>query len=119
MEAKTVPPFEINRVQKGEYRIYLNLTLLGDKAFEILQLAASLGFDKPEFVTDPTYSGGALDGHVFAILFREFHQYEDDPDILFAHLDEKQYQLWEACEPDACLKLTISSRFAKRLEAVA
>lgn len=118
-ETKTIPPFEINRTQKGEYRIYLDLTKLGDKAFEVLQLAASLGFDKPEFVTDPTYSGGDLDGHVFAILFREFHSYEADPEVLFEYLEDKKIDLWEACEPDAHLKFHVSYRFAKRLEAVA
>lgn len=104
-------PFQVNRTQQGEYRIYLNLTRLEDKALKILQLAATLGFDKPQFVSDRN--------QVFAILFREFHQYEDDPDVLFGHLEDKTVELWEACEPEAELKLTISSRFKKQLESIA
>lgn len=117
-ENKTIQPFQVNRIQEGEYRIYLDLTNLGDKAFEVLQLAATLGFDKPEFVTDTTHTGG-LHGHVFAVLLREFHSSENDPGALYDHLEEQKYELWEACEPEAELKFHVSYRFKRCLEEVA
>ncbi|BAU15931.1 hypothetical protein LEP3755_64970 (plasmid) [Leptolyngbya sp. NIES-3755] len=96
--------FEPLRSQPGEFRVALCLTQLGDRAFEVLKLSESLGFDAPRFISDSA-------GDVWAIVLQQFHAYEADPLIVVDPWDDQLSQLWQACEPDAELAIVISHNF--------
>lgn len=96
--------FEPLRSQAGEFRVALCLEDLGDRAFEVLKLAESLGFDSPRFVSDKS-------GSVWAIVLQQFHRYDADPMVIVDPWEESLRQLWSACEPDAEIKVLISHNF--------
>ncbi|MBW4619536.1 MAG: hypothetical protein KME17_09275 [Cyanosarcina radialis HA8281-LM2] len=104
--------FEPLRSQPGEFRVALCLSQLGESAFEVLKLAESLGFDSPKSIGDSA-------GEVWAIVLQQFHGYEADPRVVVDPWDERLSEMWQACEPDAELKLLISHNFeAYHLNAV-
>jgi hypothetical protein len=96
--------FEPLRSLPGELRVALCLTDLEDKSLEILKLSDALGFQPPKFVSDNL-------GKVWAIVLQQFHNYEDDPQVVVDLWDTPMRQLWEACEPQAHLKMMINSNF--------
>lgn len=96
--------FEPLRSQPGEFRVAICLEQLGERAFEILKIAESLNFDAPKFVSDKT-------GEVWAIVLQQFHPYDADPAVVVDPWDDSLHELWQACEPDAELKLVISHNF--------
>jgi hypothetical protein len=57
------------KLEKGEFRICLNLTNLGEQAWDALDQAKHLGFPKPRF---HGYQRGAV-AETWAILVQEFH----------------------------------------------
>lgn len=93
--------FEPLRSQPGEFRVAVCLTDLEERAFEVLKLAEALGFESPKFVTD-------RDGDVWAIVLNQFHSYHADPQAVVEPWDSQMHELWQACEPQAELKMIIS-----------
>lgn len=102
--------------KRGEFRVALDLTELGDRAWEILALSQELGFEKPRFETHVRHSGAV---EVWAIVLQQFHEYNSDPMVVVEPWDDQTSQLWQACEPDASLKLVILHNFADFLEDAA
>jgi hypothetical protein len=49
--------FDPIRGKRGEFRVALNLSELGERAWEILSLAQELGFEQPQFRTHTRHSG--------------------------------------------------------------
>jgi hypothetical protein len=96
--------FDPLRSLPGELRVALCLTDLEEKSLDILNLADSLGFESPQFVSDAS-------GKVWVIILQQFHSYEDDPQIVVNAWDDQMRQIWEACEPRAHMKLLITSNF--------
>ncbi len=92
--------FDPLRSQPGEFRVALSLTDLQEKAFEILKLAETLGFNSPKFVSD-------REGNVWAIVLEQFHRYDADPRVVVEAWDSQMHDLWKACEPNAELKMLI------------
>lgn len=102
--------------KRGEFRVALHLSELGDRAWEILSLSQEIGFEKPRFETHIRHSGAV---EVWAIILQQFHQYDADPMVIVEPWDEQTHQLWEACGTDANLKIAILHNFAEYLELVA
>jgi hypothetical protein len=57
------------KLEKGEFRVCLNLTSLGEQAWDALDRAKQLGFPKPRF---QGYQRGEV-SETWAILVQEFH----------------------------------------------
>ncbi|MER3436128.1 MAG: hypothetical protein C4288_22885 [Leptolyngbya sp. ERB_1_1] len=103
--------FDPLRSQPGEFRVAICLTQLSDRAFEVLKLSESLGFNIPRFISDAT-------GDVWVIVLQQFHAYGADPMVVVDPWDDQLSQLWQACEPDAELAIVISHNFeAYQLDA--
>jgi len=71
MQTKTFNPL---RVDKGEFRISLNLTALGDSAWDILSQAQAIGFPKPTF---QSFQSGES-SQVWAVIVQESGRYDHD-----------------------------------------
>lgn len=71
IQTKTFNPI---RVDKGEFRISLNLTALGDSAWDVLSQAQAIGFPKPAFQS--FQSGNSSE--VWAVLVQESGSYDHD-----------------------------------------
>lgn len=69
----------------GEFRVAVNLSELGDRAWEILALSQELGFDTPRFVTHTRHSGFT---EVWAILLQQFHRYDADTRVVVDQWDD-------------------------------
>jgi hypothetical protein len=108
--------FDPIRGKRGEFRVAIDLTELGDRAWEILSLSQQLGFNTPQFQTHTRHSGAV---EVWAIILQQFHPYEADTRHIVEPWDDQLSQLWQACEPDANLKLVILNNFADYLEEAA
>jgi len=104
--------FDPLRSQPGEFRVALCLSDLGERAFEVLKLSDSLGFESPRFVSDRS-------GSVWAIVLNQFHSYDSDPQVIVEPWDTQMHELWRACEPDAEVKVVISHNFEAYLSSVA
>lgn len=103
--------FDPLKSQGGEFRVALCVSQLGDRAFEVLKLAESLGFNAPKFTSDAV-------GDVWAIVLQQFHAYDADPMVIVDPWDDQLSELWQACEPDAELVIVISHQFeAYRFDA--
>lgn len=96
--------FDPLRSQPGEFRVALCLSDLEERAFEVLKLSESLGFETPKIVTDRA-------GNVWAIVLHQFHSYDADPQAVVEPWDTQMHELWTACEPKAELKVMISHNF--------
>jgi hypothetical protein len=106
MNSVQTETFNPLKTEPGEFRVALLLSELGDNALEVLKLSETLGFDKPRFVTHIRQSGVV---EVWAILLQQFHRYDSDPRLVVDSWDEQLEQLWQACEPDAYLKMLITA----------
>lgn len=94
------------KTETGAFRVALNLTALGDKAWEILSLSQQLGFPPPQFKT--TVDGtGFLE--TWAVLLQQMHRYDADSRLVVDIWDDQLHELWQAYEPDAYLKLQIAT----------
>jgi hypothetical protein len=108
---------------RGEFRVCLNLSELGDplqggsaeRAWEILLLSQQLGFDKPQFKTHIRHSGAS---EVWAILLQQFHRYETDTRLVVDIWDEQLDQLRQAIGRDNELSLVVLYNFAEYLEPI-
>ncbi len=65
----TIGLFNPIKLEKGEFRVCLNLTALGERAWDALDIAKQLGFPKPRF---HGYQRGAV-AESWAVLIQEFH----------------------------------------------
>jgi hypothetical protein len=64
--------FDPIRGSRGEFRVAMNISELGDRAFELLAFSQELGFDKPKFATHTRHSGVT---EIWAIVLQQFHDY--------------------------------------------
>ncbi len=94
------------RTERGEFRVALNLTALGDKSWEVLTQSQQLGFEAPRFRAHVDGTGTV---ETWAIILQQSHRYDADPRIVVDSWDDRLHELWQACEPDAELKMTISA----------
>jgi hypothetical protein len=62
------------RIAKGEFCISLNLTALGDAAWDVLAQAKAIGFPKPTFQSFQSSEGA----QVWAVLVEEHRDFERD-----------------------------------------
>ncbi|MBW4475232.1 MAG: hypothetical protein KME45_33380 [Stenomitos rutilans HA7619-LM2] len=94
------------KTEAGEFRVALNLTALGDRAWEVLSLSQQLGFEAPQF---KTYVDGVGSPETWAVILQQSYRYDADPRLVVDPWDEQLHELWQACEPDACLKVQIAA----------
>jgi hypothetical protein len=99
--------------RKGEFRISLNLTELGDRAWDILALSQTLEFGAPKFRTSPSFSGAV---EVWAIICEEMHKYDADTYLILQRWDDKIDQLRNAIGQDEHLSLIVLCNFAEYIE---
>lgn len=106
------PQFDPLRSQPGEFRVAICLSDLEERAFEVLKLAETLGFESPKFVTDQL-------GSVWAIVLQQICPYDSDPRVVVEPWDSQMHELWLACEPHAELKVLIHHNFGAYASDVA
>lgn len=94
------------KTERGEFRVALNVTALSDRAWEVLSLSQQLGFEVPQFKSYTDRTGYT---EVWAVILQQEHRYDADPRIVVDSWDDQLHELWQACEPDAELKMSISS----------
>jgi hypothetical protein len=95
------------RGRQGEFRVALNLSELGERAWELLSFSQQLGFEKPQFATDQA--------QVWAIILQQFERYDADLMMVVDPWDEQLYQLQQAVGEDST-SLVILHNFAAYLE---
>lgn len=93
-------------VAPGTFRVSLCLSKLGDRAWGVLSLSQTLGFDLPEFAS--------YDGEAWAIVLMQQHAFEAASETILESWDDKLRQLWEAAEGH----IMISTNFQDCLTAV-
>jgi hypothetical protein len=71
VQAKTFNPI---RVDKGEFRISINLTALGDRAVDVLSRVKEVGFPKPML----QIFQGVGSAQIWAVIVQESGSYELD-----------------------------------------
>jgi len=108
--------FDPIKGQRGEFRVALNLSELGDRAWEILSLSQSLGFPPPQFRSYARLSGVT---EFWAVILQQFHRYDVDPRTVVEPWDDQMRQLWQEIGEDAHLKIVILHNFAEYLEPAA
>jgi hypothetical protein len=101
--------------KRGEFRVSLNLTELGDRAWDILSLSQELRFEKPQFAIHVRHSGAV---EVWAVILQQFHQYDTDTRIVVDPWDEALDCLRQALGPDNEFSLVVLYNFAEYLEPV-
>lgn len=116
--------------KRGEFRISLNLTELGDslsfgtlrerdggaeRAWDILALSQQLGFEKPHFATHVRHSGAV---EVWAVILQQFHRYDADTRLVVDVWDGPLDQLRQAIGADNEFSLVVLYNFAEYLEPV-
>lgn len=97
----------------GEFRVAINLTELGDRAWEILILSQQAGFTAPQFSTHTRHSGAV---EVWAIILQQFHRYEADTHFIVDVWDEQIDELRRALGTDSEFNLMVLCNFADYLE---
>ena len=97
----------------GEFRIALNLTDLGDQAWEILSLSQQLGFQMPQFVTHTRHSGAV---EVWGVILQQFHSYDINTNAVVDIWDTQIDELRKAIGPDHEFSLVMLCNFADYLE---
>jgi hypothetical protein len=95
--------FDPIRGERGEFRVALNLTALGARAWEVLSLSQQLNFEQPHFVSHKD--------EVWAIVLQQFHRYDADPLTVVDPWDEQMHDLWQAVGEDPLSKLMIIHNF--------
>jgi hypothetical protein len=119
------------RGDRGEFRVCLNLSELGDslrdggaeRAWDILAVSQDLGFEKPQFKTHIRHSGAV---EVWAVLLQQFHRYDADTRLVVDLWDEPIDQLRQAISQregfangqDNEFSLVVLYNFAEYLEPV-
>ena len=82
--------FDPIRGRRGEFRLALNLTELSDRAWELLALSQTLGFETPQFKTCIRPSGVV---EVWAVILQQIHRYDADSSVVVDPWDEQIDQL--------------------------
>jgi hypothetical protein len=100
----------------GEFRIALNLTELGDRAWEILSLSQGLEFNQPQFLTHTRHSGAV---EVWAIILQQFHRYDINTNAVVDIWDDQIDELRRAIGTDNEFSLIMLCNFAEYLEEAA
>lgn len=103
------------RGDRGEFRVAMNLTELGDRAWDILALSQQLGFERPRFASHPRQSGAT---EVWAVILQQFHRYDADTRLVVDVWDEPIDQLRQAIGVDSEFSLIVLYNFAEYLEPV-
>ncbi|OLP17450.1 hypothetical protein BST81_16810 [Leptolyngbya sp. 'hensonii'] len=107
-QVKTFNPI---RLEEGQFRIALDLTSLGEQAWEVLKTAEHLGFPSPRFRQGEKF--------MWAVLVEEQHDFTTDciEDVL-AEWDEKVDQLRDSMG-ELENNLLVAGRFKRDLIASA
>ena len=103
------------RGQRGEFRVGLNLTELGDRAWAVLSRSQELGFEPPQFKTYLRHSEAV---EVWAVILQQFHPYDADTRLVVDIWDEPLDQLRQAIGQDSEFSLMVLCNFAEYLEPV-
>jgi hypothetical protein len=98
--------FDPLKTKRGTFRVALNLTALGERAWEVLQKSQELEFDMPRF---ETFQDGTGFIESWAVILEEHHRFDADPRLVVDARDEQLHELWQLCEPDAELKMFINT----------
>lgn len=77
--------FDPIRGRRGEFRLSLNLSEMGDRAWELLALSQALGFETPQFKTRVRPSGVA---ELWAVILQQFHPYDADSSVVVDQWDD-------------------------------
>jgi hypothetical protein len=96
------------RAQRGEFRVALNLTELGEQAWDVLSRSQQLGFAQPQFASHKNT--------VWAIILQQFHRYDADPSTVVDPWDQQLYELWQTVGENETDKLVILHNFAAYFE---
>lgn len=78
--------FDPIRGRRGEFRLSLNLSELGDRAWELLALSQTLGFETPQFKTLIRPSGVV---EVWAVILQQLHRYDADSSVVVDQWDDQ------------------------------
>jgi hypothetical protein len=106
-------PFEPLRGKPGEFRVALNISEMGDRAFDVLALSQELGFDKPQFTAHIRRSGVV---EVWAVLLQQFHDYHANSSAIVDPWDEPIDALRNAIGDDHHFNLITLFNFSEYLE---
>lgn len=98
----------------GEFRIALNLSELGDRAWEMLARSQALGFEQPQFKTRIRHSGVA---EVWAVILEQVHSYDADTRIVVDEWDAPIDSLRQAIGEGNEFNLIMLCNFREYLEA--
>lgn len=101
--------------KRGEFRVALNLSELGDRAWEILSFSQELGFEQPQFKPHVRHSGYV---EVWAVLLQQFHRYDANTNAVVDPWDDSIDLLRQAVGPNNEFSLTVLCNFADYLEPV-
>lgn len=82
--------FDPIRGRRGELRLSLNLSEMGDRAWELLSLSQTLGFETPQFKTRVRASGAV---EVWAVILQQLHPYDADSSVVVDPWDDQIDQL--------------------------
>jgi hypothetical protein len=105
--------FDPIRGNRGEFRVAMNVSELGDRAFELLAFSQELGFDKPQFATHTRHSGVT---EIWAVLLQQFHDYYADSSPVIDPWDDSIDALRIAIGEGNELNLITLFNFAEYLE---
>jgi hypothetical protein len=112
-EATMKDSFNPIKGQRGEFRVALNLTELGDRAWEVLAQSREFGFHPPQFQAHIRDSGAV---EIWAILLQQFHRYDAFTDPILSEWDEPIEHLHQSIGRDSHLSLIVLCNFREYLE---
>lgn len=104
------------RTTPGLFRVALNISELGDRAWEILALSQTLGFDPPKFETHVRPSEIV---EIWAVVLEQIHSFDADPMTVIDPWDEQMWELSQACGDDPHTKMMITNNLRECLFYVA
>ena len=104
--------FDPIRGKRGEFRVALNLSELGERAWEILSLSQELGFEQPQFKTHTRHSGYT---EVWAVLLQQLHPYDANTDVVVDAWDDQLDDLRKAIGQGNELVLIVLCNFEEYL----
>ncbi|MCY7392963.1 MAG: hypothetical protein LH647_16175 [Leptolyngbyaceae cyanobacterium CAN_BIN12] len=96
----------------GEFRVALNISELGDRAWEVLAKSQTLGFDTPKFETHIRPSGFA---EVWAVVLCQVHSFDVDMMAIVDPWDEKLWELEQLVGDDPETKMRVNTNFRECL----
>jgi hypothetical protein len=105
--------FEPIQGKRGEFRVAVNVSELGDRAWNILTLSQQVGFQTPQFVTHTRHSEVV---EVWAIILQQFHPYDADTRFIVDVWDDQIDELRREIGMDNEFNLMVLCNFAEYLE---